>query len=332
MNSRFRISSWLLWSLAVGVLPAATLLAQDPKTPPRRPGASEPALRGKVASLPAPTFADVKYGPHERTVLDFWKAESDKPAPTIVYIHGGGFVGGDKRSFSPQLLQESLAAGISCAAIHYRFVGNGVTFPAPQRDGARAIQFLRFKASEWNIDPKRIAAFGGSAGAGISLWVGFHDDLADPTSDDPIQRQSSRIQAIGSLGGQTTYDPIKIKELIGGRAWEHPSIFKVYGITATDEALHPTPELRKLYDEASAITHVTKDDPPVFMIYNEPDGDLPPDARPGQGIHHPRFAQLLTPKLDSLGIPWVYRHSNDGKGGNPQREMLEFFKKQFAAQ
>lgn len=331
MNARFRMSPWLIWLLVVGILPAATLLAQDTRTLPRRPRAIVPAPRGKAAQLPAPTFADVKYGPHERSVLDFWKADSNKPTPTIVYIHGGGFVGGDKRSFSPQLLQESLDSGISCAAIHYRFVGNGVTFPAPQRDGARAIQFLRYKAAEWNIDPKRIAAFGGSAGAGISLWIGFHDDLVDPESDDPVQRQSSRIQAIGSLGGQTTYDPIKIKELIGGRAWEHPSIFKVYGITATDEALHPTPELRKLYDEASAITHVTKDDPPVFMIYNEPDGDLPPDARPGQGIHHPRFAQLLIPKLDALGIPWVYRHVDDGKGGNPQREMLEFFKKQFAA-
>jgi acetyl esterase/lipase len=330
MNSRFRMSPWLIWSLAVGMLPAATLLAQESKTPLGRSGVGAAAPREKAAALPTTTFADVKYGPHERNVLDFWKAESDKPAPTIVYIHGGGFVGGDKRSLSLQLLLESLDSGISCAAIHYRFVGNGVTFPAPQQDGARAIQFLRSKASEWNIDPKRIAAFGGSAGAGISLWVGFHDDLADPKSDDLVQRQSSRVQAIGSLGGQTTYDPIKIKELIGGRAWEHPSIFKVYGITTKDQALHPTPQLRKLYDEASAITHLTKDDPPVFMIYNEPDGDVPPDARPGQGIHHPRFAQLMTPKLDALGIPWVYRHTSDGKGGNPQREMLEFFKKQFA--
>jgi len=44
-------------------------------------------------------------------------------------------------------------------------------------DCARAIQFLRSKAARWNIDPKRIAATGGSAGAGISLWLGFHDDL-----------------------------------------------------------------------------------------------------------------------------------------------------------
>jgi acetyl esterase/lipase len=236
-------------------------------------------------------------------------------------------VGGDKRSLSPFFLREALASGISVASIHYRFVGKGVTFPAPQQDGARAIQFLRSKSKDWNIDAKRIGAFGGSAGAGISLWVGFHDDLADPKNADPVLRESTRLAVIGSLGGQTTYDPIEIKKLIGGRAWEHPSMFLVYGGGTPDEALNPTPARKKLYDEVSAVTHVSKGDPPVFMIYNEPDGELPADARPGQGIHHPAFARLLTPKLDAAGIPWAYRHVTDGKGGNPQREMLSFFKK-----
>jgi acetyl esterase/lipase len=285
---------------------------------------------GTERTLSPPTYADVQYGPHERHVLDFWKAESTQPTPLIVYIHGGGFVAGDKNTLPPPLLREALSARLAVAAINYRFVGNGITFPAPQQDGARAIQFLRFQAREWNIDPRRIAVFGGSAGAGISLWLGFHDDLADTASGDPVLRQSSRVQAVGSLGGQTTYDPIKIKELIGGRAWEHPSMFKVYGTATVEEVLHPTPELRKLYDEASAITHLTKDDAPVFMNYNEPDGDLPAGARPGEGIHHPRFAQLLTPELDKLGIEWVYRHTADGRGGNLQREMLEFFQRQFA--
>lgn len=278
-------------------------------------------------TLEAPTLADVKYGPHERNVLDFWKAPSDKPTPLIVHIHGGGFVGGNKRGFSPALLRDALSSGISVASIHYRFVGRGVTFPAPQQDGARAIQFLRSKSKEWNIDPKRVGAFGGSAGAGISLWVGFHDEMADPKSSDPVLRESTRIQVIGSLGGQTTYDPIEIKRLIGGRAWEHPSMFLVYGITTPEEALNPTPERKKLYDEVSAVKHVSKGDPPVFMIYNEPDGELPADARPGQGIHHPAFARHLTSKLDAVGIPWAYRHVSDGKGGNIQREMLDFFKK-----
>ncbi len=277
--------------------------------------------------LPAPSQADVRYGPAERNVLDFWKAPSDKPTPLVVYIHGGGFVGGDKKSVPPDVLRECLRSGISVASIHYRFVGNGTIFPAPQQDGARAIQYLRSRAGAWNIDKRRIATFGGSAGAGISLWLGFHNEMAIPDSQDPVLRESTRIQVIGSLGGQTTYDPIKIKALIGGRAWEHPSMFKVYGISTPDQALHPTPQLQKLYDECSAITHLTRDDPPVWMGYNEPDGDLPADARPGQGIHHPRFARLLSDQMTKLGIPWAYRHASDGKGGNLMQEMVAFFKK-----
>lgn len=276
------------------------------------------------AELPAPAYADVAYGPHPRNVLDFWPAPGQKVAPVIVFIHGGGFVGGNKRAFPPQMLQGAHAAGIHFAAIHYRFVGNGITFPAPQLDGARAIQFLRHKAAEWKIEPTRIAAYGGSAGAGISMWLGYHDDLRKPDSADPVERQSTRVRVVGSIGGQCTYDPIKIKELVGGRAWEHPSIFKVYGVTTAEEALKPTPAMQRLYDEASAITHLTRGDAPTFMLFSEPDADLPPDARPGQGIHHPRFAHHLRAKLDALGIPWAYRHTSDGKGGNPQRELLDF--------
>ena len=276
-----------------------------------------------------PTHAEVKYGPAERNVFDFYQAKSGQPTPLVIYIHGGGFVGGNK-NVAPAQVKSFLDAGISLASIHYRFVdGKDVIFPAPQHDGARAVQFLRSKAKEWNIDSKRVACFGGSAGAGISMWIGFHEDLADPKSDDPVNRESTRIQAIGTFGGQSTYDPIKIKELIGGRAWEHPSVFKVYGIRDADEALHPSPKMQKLYDESSAFTHLTSDDPPLFMTYNEADGLLPADARPGQGIHHPNFGRHLKAKMDELKIENVFVNQPDTRRRNVQTEMLEFFQKQF---
>jgi acetyl esterase/lipase len=276
-----------------------------------------------------PTQADVQYGPAERNVLDFYQSKSDKPTPLVIYIHGGGFVGGNK-SVGPAVAKLYLDSGISLASIHYRFVnGKDVIFPAPQHDGARAVQFLRSKAKEWNIDSKRVACFGGSAGAGISMWIGFHDELADPKNSDPVLRESTRIQAVGTLGGQGTYDPIEIKKLIGGRAWEHPSIFKVYGVTSAEQALNPTPEVKKLYDECAAITHLTKDDPPLYMVYSEEDGPLPADAKPGQGIHHPNFGRQLKTKMDDLGIENVYVYTPDAKGRNVNVEMRDFFKKQF---
>lgn len=284
----------------------------------------------QVAAL-KPTYAGVAYGPAERNILDFYQAKSDKPTPLVIYIHGGGFVGGNKDTFNAEFRKLALDSGISFATIHYRFVdGKGVIFPIPQHDGARAVQFLRSKAVDWNIDRYRVACYGGSAGAGISMWIGFHDDLYDPDKNDPVLRESTRIQAIATMGGQSTYDPIEIERLIGGRAWEHPSIFKVYGATTAEQLQNPTPELKKLYDESGAITHLTKDDPPLLMFYSEADGPLPANARPGQGIHHPNFGRQLKTKMDELGIEntFIYLPTTPT---DVNKTLLDFFKKQFAA-
>ncbi len=85
---------------------------------------------------------------------------------------------------------------------------------------------------------------------------------------------------VGNLEGQTTYDPVKIKELIGGRAWEHPSLYKNFGVHSAEEALHPSPAMQRLYDDVSAISMLTNDDPPVFMVYEEPEGPLRPTPVP----------------------------------------------------
>lgn len=280
-----------------------------------------------AAEKPSPDVADIKYGPHERNVLDLWKASSDSPTPLLVFIHGGGFRAGDKSQLAAALLTRCLESKISVASINYR-LSQQAAFPAPMLDSARAIQFLRSKAKEWNLDKTRIAASGGSAGAGISLWLGFHDDLADPKNDDPVLRESTRLTCMGVMGAQSSYDPRFIQKIIGGRAHEHPALTPFYGLKE-DEL--DSPKAHKLYEEASAINYVTKDDPPVFMFYNEPKGPLPDDARPGEGIHHPNFGIALKEKLDPLGIECVLRHSDDYRGGRGDmtREMVDYFVRQF---
>jgi acetyl esterase/lipase len=138
--------------------------------------------------VPAPTFADVHYGPHERQVLDFWQAAGKEPAPLLVWIHGGGFNHGSK-SVKKALLETCLVNGISVAAINYRYSSQAKGL-GPFLDGARSIQFLRTKAADWRIAPSKIICAGNSAGGGITLWLAFHDDLADPASPDPVLRQS----------------------------------------------------------------------------------------------------------------------------------------------
>lgn len=266
--------------------------------------------RLKRGAASGPTQRDMEYGPHERNVLDFWKAESAQPTPVLVFIHGGGFVAGDKAMVTPAAIHLCLAKGVSFASINYRYTTQA-PYPAPMLDGARAVQFLRSKAAELKIDPKRIGVFGGSAGAGISMWVGFHDELAKPTSADPVERQSSRVICVGSIGGQSSYDPLQIKEWLGGKAWEHPAFKPFYAIKTNEELTNP--EVRKLAYDATVINHLTKEDPPVFMLYDEPDGPLSEKSAPGTGIHHPKFGHILKEKMDALGIEAVYRHVSDGK-------------------
>ena len=101
--------------------------------------------------------------------MDVWFAKSDKPTPVLVSIHGGGFRGGNK-SVDAGLLRECLDSGISVVAINYRLSDEAIA-PAQFLDSARAIQFIRHNAAEWNLDSTRFAATGGSAGAGLSLRI-----------------------------------------------------------------------------------------------------------------------------------------------------------------
>ncbi len=269
---------------------------------------------------PKPDVENVKFGPHERNVLDLWKAKSDKPTPLVVFIHGGGFRAGSKEALSPALLEGLLAKGISVMAINYR-LSPEVSFPAHYMDCARAIQFARSKAKDWNLDPERIGSTGGSAGAGTSLWIGFHDDMADPKNTDPVLRQSTRLTCMAVSGPQSTYDPRVIKEWVGESAAKHPALQGFYGLKP-DEL--DTPKAHKLYEGASPINYLTKDDPPVYAFYGEV-GVIPADAKPGQGIHHINFGLRLKETMDTLKIECTIRSRKER--ADPEQEMVEFFVK-----
>ncbi len=244
-----------------------------------------------------PTMTDVKYGPHKRNVLDFYKAESNKPTPLAVYIHGGGFRGGSKKSVNKRTLKELLAAGISVAAIEYRFVSDK-PLPAAHHDSLRAIQFIRSKSAEWNIDNKRVGAFGGSAGAQICMWLAFHDEMADPSSSDPLKHESSRLTCVVTNGGQTTMEFDWWKKWVPGYDKPHRERTEYFGDVTNEE-------LDKIVEDISALSLITADDPPIFMTYGmKPDAPVPDDPRKAQGwkVHHVIFGVKLKEKMDELGV------------------------------
>ncbi len=252
----------------------------------------------------APTHENVSYGPHERNVLDFWKAKAEGPAPVVVFIHGGGFVGGDKsKCRKDPNLKACLDAGVHFASINYRFREHA-PIQDILRDAARAIQFIRHKASEWNVDKARIAAYGGSAGAGTSLWLGSHDDLADPASEDPVLRESSRLVAAGCQGTQATYDLTRWEEFLGPPKpeWlkspdEGPAFYHLK--TKEDQE---TPEGKKILADCDMLGLLSKDDAPVYTYNTMPGGEI---RDRGHYLHHPNHALAIKKRCDEVGVECV---------------------------
>lgn len=244
-----------------------------------------------------PTHANVSYGPHSANVLDFWQAEGEGPRPLFVYIHGGGWIGGTKK-IAPKRLQPFLDKGISCASIEYRLTGVA-PLPAPVHDAARAIQFIRSKATEWNIKSDRIALTGGSAGACTSMWILLHDDLADPDAKDPVLRQSTRVTAAAVAGGQTSIDPKVIEGWLGPNVLKHNMINRAVGEKTIAGALENYKKHEALYKEFSPYNHLDGKDPPLLMTYGS-DMTLP-SKNAGHGIHHPVYGVKMKEKADRLG-------------------------------
>lgn len=264
-----------------------------------------------------PTHENVPYGPHERNVLDFWRAKAEGPAPVVVFIHGGGFVGGDKSQArrDSALLKACLDAGVHFAAINYRFRKHA---PIQEilRDAGRAIQFIRSKAAEWGVDRKRIAAYGGSAGAGTSLWLGSHDDLANPAAEDPVLRESTRLSAAGCLSTQATYDLTRWEAIVGPPRpeWlDSPDEIPAFYHLRTKADLE-TPEARKILADCDMLGLLSKDDAPVFVANNQPGGE--PKNR-GHYLHHPNHAQAIKKRCDEVGVECVL--------GTESREKLVDF-------
>ena len=250
--------------LPSGLLGPVTLQAVSSPVKTRGPGFHE----GHREYSRPPDLENVGYGPHQRNVLDLWKAKSDRPTPLVVYFHPGGFGHGDKRGavtgLSPVLLHLCLAKGISVAAANYRYSWQA-PYPAQLEDSARVVQFLRYRAQDWNLNPKAVAATGSSAGAIISMWLAFRDDMADPKSDDPVKRQSTRLSVVGVSNGQTSCDPRAIAKLIDEETGRHMAWRQLFGLRK-DEDILKAAAAYPLFEDASAINHLKAHAPPVLHV------------------------------------------------------------------
>lgn len=268
---------------------------------------------------------DVPYGDHPRQVLDFYPAKSDKPTPVVFYIHGGGWRGGDKKT-NPKAFNDQ---GISVVAINYRYVQNGMEekvvppVKAPLSDAARALQFVRSKAKEWNLDKEKIGATGGSAGACSSLWLAFHDDMADPKSDDPIARESTRLSCAAVNGAQVTLDPKPLREWMPNYKYGAHA----FGLPNLEAVIEKRDEIMPWIEEYSPMAHISKDDPPIGLFYG---GEVPVvGSSPKDPTHSAVMGVKLAEALEATDVDVVLVHPGvkDPKYKNSTEYLIDHLTK-----
>jgi len=205
-----------------------------------------------------------------RQKLDLFFPEKrviEKPLPLVVFIHGGGWRNGDKRSGLHRVAAFVESGEFVGASIGYRLSGEAI-WPAQIHDCKAAIRWLRAHADEFGFDPDRIAVMGSSAGGHLVAMLGTSGDVKKLEGDlGKHQDVSSRVNCVIDEFGPTNFltmndFPGKMDHL----AKDSPES-KLLGRQIT--------EVPELVREASPITHVTKDDPPILILHGTKDPLVP---------------------------------------------------------
>ena len=267
---------------------------------------------------------DIAYDSKERTQFDIWLPSSNNATGLVIYVHGGGFTSGDKDFVYavqsggawdfPTDIRFLLQNKIAFATVRYTYLNNvGETegVKKPMNDVKRALQYIRSRASDFNVDKNKIILAGNSAGAGTSLWIAFNNDFANANSNDPVLRESSRVKAVVARETQSSYNIedrwVKDVFVDYNITWsqiltnETGNIQKIYGVSTTTQ--YESSIIDTYRAEVDMLALLTADDPEIYLNstlrdvvnpYNPYSADIP--------SHHAYHARELKEKADAVGV------------------------------
>jgi len=264
---------------------------------------------GAAAPKPAPTKADLSYGPDPHQLLDLYlPPEGSGPFPVVIWF--GGLWAPSK---GVPDLNRFFPAHCAVIGAEMRVMSDGIAqklsppVSACLLDARRAVQFVRLHAAEWNLDPQRIAVAGGSQGTLPALYVGCAGERADPKSADPVERVSSKVACVGAWRSQPSIDPKRMQEWVPGVEWGAPS----FGVSFA-ESLAKRDELLPVISRWSPEALLNKETPPIYFGYNwgltKPDDIKEMDYKvhsPAWGLGFQKMAQAhgVTCYVDYPGHP-----------------------------
>ena len=298
-------------------------------------------LKGKLALLvlsllicvtlraEEPTHKNIKYGLHERNVFDLWLPNKKLfKTPLVIFIHGGGFVSGDKDSLRkyPKTIEKLNKLGIAVAAINYRFLEHTSLQNIMREDIGGFVQYIRYHAKTYKINKKYLMAMGSSAGGSASLWLGTHDDIADPTSEDPIKKESSRILAFAHINAQAGYDFIHWYDYFGKALTDKfmkEQVWSRYHLSQFEDLL--TPEGKAIRSELDSVGNMDSEDATMYL-YNSYEFKTEENYNYDYFIHGPHHAKVLEERANSVGLKNVtYIKSNGDKIPDVMEHVVNFF-------
>ncbi len=248
---------------------------------------------------PAPSKADVSYGPSRHQLVDVYlPAASAKPAPVLLWF--GGIWQPSKGAPNPDRF---LKAGVAVVAVETRTMNDAVRVEAKppisfvMNDAVRVVQFVRQHAAEWQIDPQRIAAGGSSQGALPALYLGCSAEQAQPDSADPLERESSRVLCVGAHRSQPSIDPQQMQEWVPGVKWGAPA----FGVSF-EESLARRAEFLPIIKKWSPDALLQRGAAPIYFENNwpltQPEGVKEADYH----VHSPAWALGFQRLAEQAGV------------------------------
>ncbi len=251
-----------------------------------------------AADEPYTRTEDVIYGRKFGTALTldvFAPKENANGAAIIFAVSGGWFSAHD--AIYPQFFAEYLKRGYTVFAVVH---GSQPKFSIPEvlEDMHRAVRFIRSHAEQYQIDVDRIGITGASAGGHLSLMQGTAGTPGNPEAKDPVDRFSSRVQAVACFFPPTDFlNYGKPGEVALGNGvlkdFQAPFAFKEFDSKTRAFALITDESQRlEIGKKISPINHVTKDDAPALIIHGDADTLVPIQQ-----------AQIMIEKLKDAGVP-----------------------------
>ena len=235
------------------------------------PVAAAPVLDDRFPSLATPfpggvsAWRDVTYQQlpgYRPQVIDLYVPATPGPHPLVMYIHGGGWMGGHTRHSGaladfPKVLAALAAEGFVVASLEYRLSGEA-HFPAQLQDANAALRFLAANARAYRIDPARIGLWGGSAGGHLAALTG----LACRNIDlDPASARDGCATAVA-----TWYGVFDFGAMAAGRGGDNPET-RLLGC----EGACPPERIAAV----SPVTHIGAKNPAFLLVHGESDKVVP---------------------------------------------------------